>query len=157
MSRTPQKPCAFNRMRCPGQRGFTLVELLIAIGIMALLGVMASALLNGALQNQDHVAERQQQLERVALALQMMRRDLEQLTPRIPRDEQGDPLPARLVAEQIGENSELEFVHGGRRLLPGQVLNSSLERVRYEVEDGVLLRYSAAVADPTENLSLIHI
>ena len=151
MNRTPQKPCAFNRMRCPGQRGFTLVELLIAIGIMALLGVMASALLNGALQNQDHVAERQQQLERVALALQMMRRDLEQLTPRIPRDEQGDPLPARLVAEQIGENSELEFVHGGRRLLPGQVLNSSLERVRYEVEDGVLLRYSAAVADPTEN------
>ena len=111
------------------QGGFTLVELLIAIGIMALLGAMASAMLNGALSNQEQVAKRQYQLERLALALQMMRRDLEQLTPRIPRDEQGDAMGARIVAEQIGENSELEFVHGGRRVLPGQRLDSTLERV----------------------------
>lgn len=46
------------------QGGFTLVELLIAIGIMALLGAMASAMLNGALSNQEQVAKRQYQLER---------------------------------------------------------------------------------------------
>ena len=133
------------------QGGFTLVELLIAIGIMALLGAMASAMLNGALSNQEQVAKRQYQLERLALALQMMRRDLEQLTPRIPRDEQGDAMGARIVAEQIGEDSELEFVHGGRRVLPGQRLASTLERVQYRLEDGQLQRHSAGVADPTQN------
>ncbi len=131
--------------------GFTLVELLIAIGIMALLGTMASVMLNSALASQEVVAQRQQQLERLALALQIMRRDFEQLTPRIPRDEQGDAMAARLQGEQVGEHSEVEFVHGGRRTLPGQLLASSLERVRYRLEDGELLRYSAAVADPTAN------
>lgn len=134
-----------------GHKGFTLVELLIAIGIMALLGAMASAMLNGALANQEVVAKRQYQLERLALALQMIRRDLEQLTPRLPRDEQGDLMAARMLAEQLGENSELEFVHGGRRVLPGQQLASTLERVRYRIEEGKLLRYSAGVADPAAN------
>ncbi|NKI16851.1 type II secretion system minor pseudopilin GspJ [Spongiibacter sp. KMU-166] len=133
------------------QHGFTLVELLIAIGIMALLGALASIMLNGALSNQQIVGERQYKLERVALALHIMRRDLEQLTPRVGRDEYGDPMAARIVAEQVGENSEMQFVHGGRRILPGQNLGSRLERVRYLREDGELIRYSAAVADPTGN------
>ncbi|MGB1906347.1 MAG: PulJ/GspJ family protein, partial [Spongiibacter sp.] len=83
------------------QHGFTLVELLIAIGIMALLGALASIMLNGALSNQQIVGERQYKLERVALALHIMRRDLEQLTPRVGRDEYGDPMAARIVAEQV--------------------------------------------------------
>lgn len=132
-------------------RGFTLVELLIAIGIMALLGTAASVMLNAALRNQDVIQTRQHQLEELALGLLMLRKDLEQLTPRTPRDTQGDALPASIVGQQVGENSEVEFVHGGRRLLPGQPLASSLERVRYLVEEGNLVRYSAAAANPSVN------
>ncbi|AKH69488.1 type II secretion system protein J [Spongiibacter sp. IMCC21906] len=131
--------------------GFTLVELLIAIGIMALLGAAASVMLNSALNNQDAIQQRQQALEELALGLLTIRRDLEQLAPRIPRDVQGDPLSARLLGEQIGESSEVEFVHDGRRILPGQRIVSSLERVRYRVENGDLLRFSVAVADPASN------
>ncbi|GAB3374791.1 type II secretion system minor pseudopilin GspJ [Spongiibacter taiwanensis] len=131
--------------------GFTLVELLIAIGIMALLGTAASVMLNAAVNNEDAIGARQQALEEVALGLLTLRRDLEQLAPRIPRDVQGDPLAARIVGAQIGEDSEIEFVHDGRRILPGQTLLSSLERVRYEREDDALVRYSVAVADPTAN------
>lgn len=131
--------------------GFTLVELLIAIAIMALLGAAASILLNSSLTNKSAIEARQQRLEQLALALHIMRRDLEQVTPRIPRDEQGDPLAARMVAQQIGASSELEFVHGGRRVLPGDVLGGSLERLRYLVEDGKLIRFSSGVADPAAN------
>lgn len=132
-------------------QGFTLVELLIAVAIMATLGALASLLLNSSLNNKAGIESHQLQLEELALALQIMRRDLEQLTPRKPRDQHGDPFPARLRGELIGDFSELEFVHGGRRILPGQVLQSRLERVRYQWEDGSLVRYSAAVADPTDN------
>ncbi|MBD2858552.1 type II secretion system minor pseudopilin GspJ [Spongiibacter sp. KMU-158] len=133
------------------QRGFTLVELLIAVAIMALLGSLAGFMLNSSLNNKERIELHQQRLEELALALQIIRRDFEQLTPRIPRDQQGDPFRARIRAEQIGEHSEVEFVHGGRRILPGQILQSDLERVRYQWEDGSLVRYSAAVADPTTN------
>jgi len=133
------------------QSGFTLVELLIAIGIMALLGTAGSLLLNSSLENQAHIEQRQQKLERLALALTIFRRDIEQISQRIPRDEQGDVLPANIVAEQIGEDSELEFVHGGRRVLPGRGLGSTLERVRYVKEEKELIRYSAGVADPAGN------
>lgn len=133
------------------RRGFTLVELLIAIAIMALLGTAAAALLGTALQNQDSLEDRQQALEQLALGLLIMRRDLEQLAPRTGRDIQGDLLPARIIAAQEETHSEVEFIRDGRRILPGQALSSSLERVRYEVEDGELIRYSVALADPTNN------
>jgi general secretion pathway protein J len=91
------------------QNGFTMVELLIAVGIMALLGTIGSLLLNSSLENQAAIEARQQALERVALALTIFRRDVEQITQRIPRDSQGDAMAANIVAEQVGENSELEF------------------------------------------------
>ncbi|WP_373084293.1 type II secretion system minor pseudopilin GspJ [Zhongshania sp.] len=133
------------------QRGFTLVELLIAVGIMALIGTAGSLLLNSSLNNQAVIEQRQQNLERLALALTIFRHDVEQLTPRIPRDAQGDVLPANIIAAQVGEDSELEFVHAGRRVLPGRGLGSKLERVRYVKEDEELIRYSAGVADPASN------
>ena len=133
------------------QNGFTMVELLIAVGIMALLGTIGSLLLNSSLENQVAIEARQQALERVALALTIFRRDVEQITQRIPRDSQGDAMAANIVAEQVGENSELEFVHGGKRVLPGRGVASTLERVRYVREENELIRYSAAVADPAGN------
>ena len=138
-------------MRGRRQQGFTLVELLIAVGIMALLGTVGAMLLNSSLENQAAIDTRQQALERVALALTVFRRDVEQITQRIPRDAQGDKMAANLLAEQVGEDSELEFVHGGRRILPGRGLGSTLERVRYVREEKELIRYSAAVADPSGN------
>ncbi|MBQ0761055.1 MAG: type II secretion system minor pseudopilin GspJ [Zhongshania sp.] len=138
-------------MRGRRQKGFTLVELLIAVGIMALLGTVGAMLLNSSLENQAAIDTRQQGLERVALALTVFRRDVEQITQRIPRDAQGDKMAANLLAEQVGEDSELEFVHGGRRILPGRGLGSTLERVRYVREEKELIRYSAAVADPSGN------
>lgn len=138
-------------MRGSRQYGFTMVELLIAVGIMALLGTVGSLLLNTSLENQAAIEARQQTLERMALALTVFRRDVEQITPRIPRDSQGDAMAANLVAEQVGDNSEVEFVHAGRRVLPGRGLGGTLERVRYVREEKELIRYSAAVADPTTN------
>jgi general secretion pathway protein J len=132
-------------------RGFTLVELLIAVGIMALIGTAGSLLLNSSLNNQVVIEQRQQNLERLALALTIFRRDLEQLTSRIPRDSQGDALSANIVVEQVGADSELEFVHAGRRVIPGRGLGSQLERVRYVKEEKDLIRYSAGVADPASN------
>lgn len=127
------------------------MELLIAIGIMALLSTAAGVMLNSTIENERSIESRQQALERLALCLLIVRRDLEQLAPRIGRDVQGDAMAARIVGEQIGENSEVEFIHDGRRILPGQTLGGSLERVRYVVEENALIRYSVPVADPTSN------
>ena len=64
------------RMRGERHQGFTLVELLIAVGIMALLGTVGALLLNSSLENQAAIEKRQQALERVALALTVFRRDV---------------------------------------------------------------------------------
>ncbi len=130
------------------QRGLTLIELLIAVGILAVLALLSSTLLGTSLENQKHLRASSESLEELALSLTLVQRDLEQMLDRVGRDEYGIRQESSLLSFAEGEAYQLEFTRDGRRLLPGETFSSSLERIRYGLEDKVFVRYSAAVPDP---------
>lgn len=131
-----------------GQRGLTLIELLIAVGILAVLALLASTLLGTSLDNQAHLRSSSRSLEELGLSITLLRRDMEQMLNRDGRDEYGTRQSSPLLSFAEGELYQLEFTRDGRRQLPGEGFGSSLERIRYGLEDKQFVRYSATVPDP---------
>jgi len=123
-------------------RGFTLVEMLVVFGVFALIGVVTSQIVSRVIDNQRFLAERGARLSEVQRAMQMIQRDLVQITGRGVRDVLGDPLPPVL----IGADGLLEFSRLGWRN-PLDQQRSELQRVTYLLDDGDLYRAYWPVLD----------
>lgn len=136
-----------------GAGGFTLLELVVVLGIFSVLSVMAYGGLSSVLDLRRQV---QQSLERTAAmqkAYLRLRDDFQQLRNRPARNEFGDVAPALVVLR----DGAVEFTRGGWRnplLLP----RSTLERVSYRLdEDGRLLRESWRVLDRAQDSERVEI
>ena len=70
--------------------GFTLLELLVAVAVFAVVGVMAYGGLQAVMSQQQRTNEHAQRLADLQLAYRVMQRDLEQLIDRPIRNEYGD-------------------------------------------------------------------
>jgi general secretion pathway protein J len=127
-------------------RGFTLIEMLVALAVFAVLGVMASQLLARLVDVHDVASSRGQRLSDVQRAMQIMQRDIMQMSQRGVRDELGDPL----VHLRLGGDVAVEFTRRGWRNPLGQ-RRSELQRVAYLVTDGVLYRYYWNVLDRAQD------
>lgn len=117
--------------------GFTLLELLVAMGIFAVLAVMAYGGLSGMLNTRAQSDEHAEALRRLQLAYRTLERDIEQWVPREVRDEFGQAQPALTAGNEIG--AALELTHGGWRN-PAEQARSTLQRVAYSVQDDTLVR-----------------
>ncbi len=127
--------------------GFTLVELLVALTVLAFLGSGTAAVVINTLGQEQRLkaeAEAQQQL---VMALSLIQSDLEQLGAGHIRDSFGDDLGARLQIREDGFE-RLQFARLGRRSFGAPGTDSEWLRVRYRVEDERLLRETAAVLNP---------
>lgn len=111
-------------------RGFTLLELLIAISIFALLGLATYRMLDGVLRTDATTRAREQDLRELVRALAAFERDLLQAQPRPIRDPFGDPRPA-LVGEQT-QAASIELTRSGWRN-PLGAPRSRLQRVRWQL------------------------
>ncbi len=129
-----------------GSGGFTLLELLIALAIFALLSALAYGSLRSALLNRELSAERTARLAELQLAMLFMARDLEQVVDRPVRSTYGDRLPALYTPQQ---GYLLEFTRGGWGNPAGQ-RRSTLQRVAYSLEEGELIRHSWQMLDRTD-------
>jgi general secretion pathway protein J len=138
-------------------QGFTLLELLVAIAIFAVMMVLAYGGLKSIL---DSRAETERQATRLA-ALQrsytILQRDITQLSNRSIRDAYGDRQPA--LAATPGIDGYLEFTHSGWSN-PAYARRSTLQRVAYSLKDGKLQRLVWPVLDrvqqtPTAEVSLL--
>lgn len=116
-------------------RGFTLLELLVAIAILALVAVGSYQLLFGTIATREQATIRERALRDLQRAEMMLQRDLVQAVQRPIRDEFGDLQPAFVIPR---ENS-MEFTRLGWRN-PMQQARSDMVRVRWRVENGSLLR-----------------
>ena len=125
------------------QRGFTLLEVLVAVALLALLGLAAALTLGSSVRSEQIVGASVERLQRLQRAQQWLRRDLEQLVPRLGRSEQGDPRAQYLQTGGDDDNMLLDFYKSGRRILPGAAPASHLERVRYRLDSGRLIRDSS--------------
>ncbi|HEX4870118.1 MAG TPA: type II secretion system minor pseudopilin GspJ [Moraxellaceae bacterium] len=124
------------------QRGFTLLELLVAIAILALVAVGSYELLFSTIATRDQAQARERDLRALQRAQMLLQRDLLQTVQRPVRDEFGD-LQAGFVVPR--ENS-MEFTRAGWRN-PLQEPRSELVRVRWQVLDGKLVREHWPVLD----------
>jgi len=115
-------------------QGFTLLELLVALSIFALVAVMAYGGLDTILKIQSQTGQESTRLARLQMAFTWLRRDIEQIIDRPIRDEYGDKQPS-LQGRQI----QIEFTRAGWRN-PAQQLRSSLQRVTYHIDNNILIR-----------------
>lgn len=127
-------------------KGFTLLELLVAVAILAVIGIASYRLLDSTITTRDTAARHDATLLALQKAMQIMQRDIEQATARPVRDEFGDTRPALYMPQE----NVLELTRLGWRNPLGEP-RAELIRVRYVVEEGRLRRYYWNVLDRAQD------
>ncbi len=126
------------------QSGFTLLELLIAIGIFATMSAMAYGGLNSVMNTRAHADVQADRLAQLQKAFLIIGRDIEQAIDRPVRDNYGDEL--RAISGGGYGSSILELSRSGRAN-PMVLPRSHLQRIGYEVQEDQLLRKVWPVLD----------
>jgi general secretion pathway protein J len=110
--------------------GFTLLELLIAIAIFALLGLATYRMLDSVLKTDATTRAHELQIRELVRGMAAFERDILQVTPRPARDPFGEQRPA-LLGEEI-DGVALELSRVGWRNPLGQP-RAAVQRVRWEL------------------------
>ncbi len=136
------------RPLAPAQAGFTLIELMVALFVTAVMFALGYGAITQALGNRDAVRAQQLRLNELQRTMRILTQDFSQLAPRPVRDLVGsgeedavraDPRTTTLVA----------FTRGGVGNLAGAA-RPALQRVEYTFENGTLLRQAWPVLDRTQ-------
>ncbi|MEM9101234.1 MAG: type II secretion system minor pseudopilin GspJ [Pseudomonadota bacterium] len=122
------------------QKGFTLLEILIASAIFFMVSAASFSMLTSAQRSQEQMEEFSTRLFETQKAMLFMFRDFGQVAKRSHRNEFGDPAHAFMgKSDEQGEQSFVEFVrHGWRN--PLSIPRSSMQHVRYRWEEGQIIR-----------------
>ena len=128
------------------QRGFTLIELAVAVFITAILFAIGYGAVNQAIKNRDALEQQQDRLIAVQTAMRTIAQDVNQLSMRPIRDPTGNGwLP---VLSAAGNTQRiLELTRGGWAN-PAGVQRPALQRVAYVMEGTTLRREYWPVLDP---------
>ena len=118
------------RMRGDAESGFTLVELLVALMIFAMLAAAGVGLLGFSVRAQGASREKLDEVAAIRRLSALMTADLAQAAPRVSRTEAGDFVPA--FTGGTGEPGEpaLTFVRRGWSNSNGAA-RASLQKVEY--------------------------
>ena len=127
------------------QRGFTLVEIMIAVLIAAILAVMAFEAMQQAMNNRERVRAADQRVRAVQETLRGFVQDFSQLTPRPVREPLGGEFQPAVLARTTTA-TEVNFTRGGW-MNPAGLSRSTLQRVRYVLREGKLYREHWLVLD----------
>ena len=115
--------------------GFTLVEILVALLVFSVVGLLSARLLSQSVDNQNNLQDRGQRLAEIHRAMRVLQRDILQLSRRKIRDAQGEELPALIV----GDQGAIEFSRVGWRN-PLRQPRSEVQRVGYRWQDEKIVR-----------------
>jgi general secretion pathway protein J len=125
--------------------GFTLIELMVAIFITAIVLSMGYGAVNQALGDREALNTRQERLLAVQTAMRLLSQDFTQLTPRPVRQPIGDGwLPA--ITGAPGSSSIVTLTRAGWAN-PAGIQRPALQRVTYILENGTLRREHWPVLD----------
>lgn len=120
--------------------GFTLLEMILALAVFALLSLMANRLLLQGLELEQFSARHAQRLVQIQQAFTLLERDTFAMQPRAVRGSgafSGAPLVAR---EGHSDGDSLVFTHSGWPNPGDQLPRSRLQRVGYRLAEGELIR-----------------
>ncbi|MDQ5910868.1 MAG: Type secretion system protein [Pseudomonadota bacterium] len=125
-------------------RGFTLLELLVALAVFAIMATAAYSGLRSVLFTRAAVEAQNRRLADVQLAVFRLVQDIQQATPRGIRDEYGDPEPALRGGDLLDD--VLILTRAGWDNPLGQS-RATLQRVAYRLREGRLWRLHWDVLD----------
>lgn len=131
------------------QRGFTLLEILVAVAIFVVIGVLAMTGYNELTQQSARVETGAARVRAVQAAMMRMSQDFASLEPRPVRQPLGESIDGALRAG--GDQDELvELTHSGWSN-PAGVPRPTLQRVAYRLQENQLRRDYWVVLDRTLN------
>jgi len=115
------------------QKGFTLLEVMIAISITALIGIASTNLLSNIIESKNVTDIRSEQLTTLQRFNQFVSRDVEQIINRSIRDQYGDAQPAIVID---GTDYLAEWTRLGWRNSPiADDPRAILQRVAFQLFD----------------------
>ncbi len=137
------------------QRGFTLLEVLVALGILAFVIIATHQILETTTRAKDASDEKIAELNGLQTTFRLMDQDFSQMTKRAVRNESGDVQEQYLLAGRYVLESQYDgiaFVRDGWinpiNLLP----RSELQAVGYRVIDDNLERVYRVYVDQLDNM-----
>ena len=119
-------------------RGFTLIEMLVAISLLAVMGLVSWRGLDYVSRSIERIDRESEEVGRVLRVLSQMERDLAQRLPDSALAAPAAPgdLPSSVGIALAGERIALEIL----RLAPDQGGAARAQRIVYRVVDGALVR-----------------
>ena len=132
------------RPNLAGERGFTLVEMLVALSIFALLAAAGVGILRASVDTQAAVDARLGEIGSVGRLHALLESDLGQAIERPTRGASGER------AAFDGNASAMQFVRAGWTNLDGAA-RSDLQRVEWRLSGGALTRTGFARLDGTDD------
>ena len=145
------------------QKGLTLVEVMVALMVFALIAAACVYALQMGVNSREQLEAADADLKEVQLARILIKEDLAQVVNRSVRDSFGVAKPSAFAGGQItfggrAEDDEeilVEFVRGGWLNPNAQNPRSTLQHVQYIFTDGALVRRARLYLDETENADVI--
>ena len=127
----------------PNSKGFTLIEVLVALSVLAMLALASNQILSTATNANQVSKEKVGEIAALNTTFRLMQQDFSQLAQRHTRNESGDSTGRFLAADRFLLSSQYHGVVGVRdgwnnpiSLLP----RSELQLFSYIVEDDNLVR-----------------
>ena len=122
------------------EAGFTLVEMLVALAIFAIVAAAGVGILRVSVDTQFAVERRLASLGQLSRLQTLLSSDLAQAVARATRSSSGHR------PEFAGDAARMAFVRGGW-MNPDRIARSSLQRLEWRVEDGQIVRIGHSVLD----------
>lgn len=128
-------------------RGFTLIEVMVAVFIFGVLAASAYTTLNATVGSVESVSLEMARLQQLQRTVQTLQLDFAQLSPRPVREELGNEANAALIADR-GRDYIVEMTRGGWSN-PLNLPRPGLQRAAYRLEEDRLIRAQWPVLDRT--------
>lgn len=126
--------------------GFTLIEILVALMIFAIIGVLAARSLQSIIHVHTALKKDNRALMQVMVTMTLLRRDMSEMIDRPTRSDNSVPGPTLTM-----NGSQVIFTRGGL-INPLQArVQSNMQRVGYALQGGNFVRLSWDVLDPLPN------
>jgi general secretion pathway protein J len=125
------------------KKGFTLVEILIALAIFAIIATLTSSIMYYAFSTRARVTEHADRMVSLQLAISLMERDTEQAVERGIRSND-----MRLFPPFTGQQKQVEFTRNGMANPRSMEKRSTLTRVALICQGNQLVRRGWESLDP---------
>jgi general secretion pathway protein J len=127
--------------------GFTLIEVLVALAVFAIMAALAYGALSQTLLSAEILSDRMDRLQALQRTVRILTDDFQQLSPRPIRNEIGDGFGPALDTD-FNSGFALELTHGGWNN-PIALPRGTMQRSAYRIEEDELIRYHWRVLDRT--------